>query len=172
MQMHQLEIEPRNGRLPSGQVEGGPIKVRSKMSHQTGPDEIPEFKASLPEHLLASLSEQDRWLHERVDIAAQQTAFILRVQNQRRIEFNQHVASDTQEFSAIKSGIAAINIQLTDWDKFKVMLTSKWSVVAFLFGTIIFPLAVVVCGSWIKERMFDDHKPQTPKQQPTSLSSK
>ena len=122
-------------------------------------DSIPTFKASLPDHLLANLSEQDRWLHERVDIAAQQTDYILRQQRLRKKEFEDHTRSDIQEFGSIKHGVAKINEQLLEWDRLKVMLTSKWSVCAFVFGTIIIPLGVMLVGFIIRERVVDQPKP-------------
>lgn len=114
----------------------------------------PKFEAKIPAHLLDKLSEQDRWLHERVDIAAQQTEHILRVQAQRKAEFVKHCADDTREFEAIHSGQRQVVDKLAEFDTLRVVVASKWSVVAFFGGTILIPLCIVVFGEWLKRNLF------------------
>jgi len=114
----------------------------------------PAFAAKIPQHLLENLSEQDRWLHERVDIAAQQTEHILRVQAERKAEFVKHCADDSREFAGLIAGQKQVVDKLSEFDTLRVVVASKWSVVAFFGGTILIPLCIVVFGEWLKRNLF------------------
>lgn len=114
----------------------------------------PQFEAKIPAHLLDKLSEQDRWLHERVDIAAQQTEHILRVQAQRKEEFVQHCADNAREFSLLQAEKKQIVDKLAEFDTLRVVVASKWSVVAFFGGALLIPLCIVVFGEWMKRSLF------------------
>jgi hypothetical protein len=116
--------------------------------------EEPKFEAKIPAHLLDGLSEKDRWLHERVDIAAQQTEYIIRVQQLRQAEFVEHCAADAREFAAICATQKEVYDKLAELDTLRTVVSSRWSAFVFFGGAILLPLSVVIFGEWIKRAIF------------------
>lgn len=85
--------------------------------------EKPEFKSSIPPHLVNKLSEHEKWLCEAISIIQAQNEWLI----EAALESNRiHIESD-------------IRIQeVQDW---KAMFSSKWTVIAGFFLLLI-PVAL------------------------------
>lgn len=93
---------------------------------------LPEAKSKIPPHLLAVLSEQERYMVESMSKMESRNEWL--------------------EVAAVDNRHAVIDIdeRLASVERWRSMLTSKWSV-AIGFGLLCFPVILkVIIEKWIK----------------------
>lgn|SRR4051812_11021856 len=76
----------------------------------------PEFKTTVPDHLIARLPMQDRFLIQMVSVTEQRDAWLR---------------------SALRDGNAAdreLDVRVTKLEEFVSKLTNKWSVIAYIIA--------------------------------------
>jgi hypothetical protein len=94
---------------------------------------VPEFKSTIPPHVLARLPESERYLVEMVSKVEQRDAFLI------------NAATGGQE-AAI-----ALDIRVTKVEKFIERLTHKWSVIAYI-GLLSMPVIVkILVERWLSK---------------------
>lgn len=84
---------------------------------------VPEFKSSIPAHLLGKLTDQERYLVETLSKMEQQNAWLI--------------------VAAVKASLAVVDLDTRQarQETWKERLTSKWSLLAVL-GALVLPMLV------------------------------
>jgi hypothetical protein len=90
----------------------------------------PEFTSSIPAHLTAKLSDQERYLVETLSKMEQQTTWLV----MNVLVTNKSLVDVDTEVQVLKD--------------FKKMLVSKWTVIAWVV-TLILPMLLQSAWSWI-----------------------
>lgn len=99
--------------------------------------EVPEFKSDIPKHLTGSLSKSEQWLYEQVSIQGQQNKWLI----ERTLQADVEQRVTAEKVSSLKKRIQVI-------ENLKAILTAKGSVVLFLVGTLLFPIALALLSAW------------------------
>ena len=96
----------------------------------------------LPPEFLDGLDIRSRWLYTTI-YDMQSTVNDLKVTVRSNIEeTNRKHAENEKRFQIILSDVE-------DLQKTKLILLSKWSIIAFVVGAVLWPLALIFIGRWI-----------------------
>lgn len=95
------------------------------------PLEVPEFKSTIPAHLLGKLTEQERYLVETLSKMEQQNTWLIKAV----VEGNRANIEEDKRLLKV--------------ERWKQNITSKWAIIAGLF-LILFPLfARELISKWL-----------------------
>jgi len=102
---------------------------------------IPKFEPQIPEELMAewhTLTAVQRCVLKEQSLQRQQTAWVI-----------QRLAEGDVAINQLKQDVDAIK-------KLRDILTAKWSVIAFIILSIVFPIIGLLVSSWFSKAF---HKP-------------
>ena len=89
----------------------------------------PQFHSEVPDFLLKNCTPAERWQCEQQSIASQQNEWLI----------TQALSADQRQFKLEKQMLALETLRL--------VVSSKWSLVVWLFIAILVPVALVIIGS-------------------------
>lgn len=96
----------------------------------------PVFKPQIPGDLLENLSKRDRYLYEQLSIQHQQNEWII-----DRLQVGE------SRFKELESKQVETDSKVAGLEKFKTVLTAKWTVGVALFSMIAFPIVLAFLGA-------------------------
>ncbi len=102
----------------------------------------PDFKPEIPEHLIADMSESQKWIYGQISIQSQQNHWLIA----RSIRSDQRQIETERQVTDLKTTVTAL-------DELRKSLGAKWSVVAVIASLFLVPLAVSIAAEWFKVRV-------------------
>lgn len=94
---------------------------------------VPEFRSTIPPHVLARLPESERYLVEMVSKVEQRDAFLI------------NAATNANEASI------GLDIRVTKVEKFIERLTNKWSVIAYIILLSVPVVLKILIERWLSK---------------------
>lgn len=103
-----------------------------------------EFRSDVPAALLDKASEFEKHVYNQLSIHRQQNEAILA----RLDEGDEQFKEDAKAREEIRTRVKNVSNRVEVFEKFKDRVTARWTVVAFIIGSILFPVAMALIGGF------------------------
>lgn len=103
------------------------------------PDKKRHTGTSLPPEFLQGLDERGRWMYETIH-----------EMSQAQTRTQDHVEAIKQRLDEGSTKIKALETEVEDLRRRGLILSSKWSVVVLITGSLLWPILLLFAAKWVR----------------------
>lgn len=103
------------------------------------PDKKRHTSTSLPPEFLQGLDERGRWMYETIH-----------EMSQAQTRTQDHVEAIKQRLDEGSTKIKALETEVEDLRRTRLILSSKWSVVVLITGSLLWPILLLFAAKWVR----------------------